>query len=103
MSEQQCTNEELAAMLRKGPEGVGEFNAYRGEHPDQEINFSGYDFSDLKLVGVNLEHDMKLNNTNFSDTDLEKANFRSVEGQNLTHKSADTYIRAPLFHSRIMR
>lgn len=88
MAEQQLTNEELADLLKKGAEGVKEFNEYRHEHPSQEIDFSGYDFSGLQLIDTRFAHPMKLDNTNLSESDLTRADFDGACGKNTNFTAA---------------
>ena len=83
MAEKQLTNEELAELLKKGAEGVKEFNEYRQSHEDHEIDFSGQDFSGMELIEANFEYPMRLENANFSNADLHKANFCAAEGRNI--------------------
>lgn len=87
MAEQQLTNEELAELLRQRQ--IAAFNAYRGQFSNQEIDFSGRDFSGLELVEANLEYPMKLGGADFSKSNLYKANFCAAEGQNVCFREAN--------------
>ena len=87
MAEKQLSNEELAALLRQGQ--VATFNAYREQFPNQEIDFSGQDFSGLELVEANLEHPIELGNADFSEANLYKANFCAANGQNVCFREAN--------------
>ena len=89
MAEKRLTNEELAEMLRGGSIGVTEFNDYREENPNQEIDFSDYNFSGLKLAELNLEGPIKLDKTDFAGADLRRASFLGATGFLTSFREAD--------------
>lgn len=87
MAEQKLSNEELAELLRQGQ--IAAFNAYREQFPNQEIDFSGRDFSGLELVEANLECPKELDGADFSKSNLYKAGFCAAEGRNVCFREAN--------------